>query len=74
MEPTSPFMIMYERNPEEIGPQVSLIVIRILTLFAILVMVPGVQAATDDSPTQAVKSMITELLHILKAHKQWSRR
>ena len=59
-------MITYERNHEEIGPQVPLIIIRIFALFAILVMVPGVQAATDDSPTQAVKSTITELLHILK--------
>ena len=73
MEPTSPFMITYERNHEEIGPQVPLIIIRILALFAILVMVPGVQAATDDSPTQAVKSTITELLHILKEQNKWSR-
>lgn len=36
-------------------------------------MVPGVQAATDDSPTQAVKSTITELLRILKTQKEWSR-
>jgi len=66
-------MITYERNHEEIGPQVPLIFIRILALFAILVMVPGVQAATDDSPTQAVKSTITELLHILKEQNKWSR-
>lgn len=60
------------RSREGTGTFVTL-VMRVFALVAILVMVPGVQAATDDSPTQAVKSTITELLRILKTQKEWSR-
>ncbi len=69
---TSPFMSTYHRSREGFGPFVTLI-IGICALVAILVMVPEVQAVTDDSPTQAVKSTITELFRILKAQTEWSR-
>lgn len=69
---TSPFMSTYHRTREGCGPLATL-VMRIFTLVAILVMVPEVQAATDDSPTQAVKSTITELFRILKTQNEWSR-
>jgi phospholipid transport system substrate-binding protein len=69
---TPPFMSTCDQNREETAPFVTL-VMRIFALVAILVMIPEVQAATDDSPTQAVKSTITELLRILKTQTGWSR-
>lgn len=54
-------------------PSPVTVIIRILTLVSILATVPVVQASPDESPTQSVRRAMTELLHILKAHREGSR-